>query len=248
MKRERKFLKLFNSAVVFVLVLGLGMLNIHVPSVAAVEKIASDKVETTGDEAAAQTEASKVTAAAEGDKSAQDAAKKYQTASIKQDKAATPQTTTTGSGGHTMLYAGIGIAAIAAGAALAAGGSGGSSSSETATETAEPKVEPVGADIGGDNWHGRLILKDSGYKEDVTATIVQNGSRLVITTSSVQKYGKNFSGTINRSANITVRDQDTGQDWTTHYTKARWNMIDLYDYVHNFHDLDRLYLEREAKQ
>jgi len=248
MKRERKCLRLFNSAVVFVLVLGLGMLNIHVPSASAVEKIAADKVETTGDEAAAETEASKVTAATEGDKSAQDAAKKYQKASIKHDKAAAPETKKTNSGGHTLLYAGVGIAAIAAGVAIAAGGSGGSSSSETTTEAEKPKVEPVGADIGGDNWHGRLVLKDSGYKEDVTATVVQTGSRLVITTSSVQKYGKSFSGSINRSANITVRDQNTGQDWTTHYTKARWNMIDLYDYVHNFHDLDRLYLEREAKQ
>lgn len=44
-----------------------------------------------------------------------------------------------------------------------------------------------------------------------------------------------------------MRDQTIGQDWTPYYSKARWNMIDLYDYVHNFHDLDRLYLTRELK-
>ena len=184
-----------------------------------------------------------------GTEEAKDVAAEYQVENItRQAQGAQSQTTTSSSGGKTLLYGGIAAAAVVGAVALAAGSGGGGSSSAEEEVPEEPKQEPVGADLDGDNWHCRLILADSGFKEDVTATVEQNGNELVITTSTTQKYGKKFIGHISRDANIDVRDQDTGQDWTTHYDKARWNMIDLYDYVHTFRDLDRLYLERESKQ
>lgn len=181
-----------------------------------------------------------------------DVAAEYQVENItRRAQGAEPQTTTSDSGGKTLLYGGIAAAAVVGAVALAAGSGGGGSSSAVEEEPVVPeetKAKPVGADLDGDNWHGRLILVDSGFKEEVTATVRQNGSELDITTSSVQKYGKKFIGHIDRDAFIKVRDQDTGQDWTTHYQNARWNMIDLYDYVNNFKDLDRLYLTRESRQ
>jgi len=181
---------------------------------------------------------------------ARDVAAEYQVENItRQARGAEPQTTTTSSGGKTLLYGGIAAAAVVGAVALAAGsGGGGGSSADVAEEPEEPKLKPVGADLAGDNWHGRLILVDSGFKEDVTATVKQNGADIEITTSSTQKYGKKFIGHIDRNAFIQVRDQDTGEDWTTMNNDTRWNMIDLYDYVHSFHDLDRLYLTRESRQ
>ena len=183
-------------------------------------------------------------------KEARDVAAEYQVENItRQAQGAEPQTTTSSSGGKTLLYGGIAAAAVVGAVALAAGsGGGGGSSAEVAEEPEEPKLKPVGADLDGDNWHGRLILVDSGFKEDVTATVKQNGADIEITTSSTQKYGKKFIGHIDRNAFIQVRDQDTGEDWTTMNNDTRWNMIDLYDYVHSFRDLDRLYLTRESRQ
>jgi hypothetical protein len=181
------------------------------------------------------------------EQAAKDMEAEYQADMVTQKaKAPAPQTTESDSGGNMLLIGGV-AAAAAVGAVALAAGSGGSSSSDP-VEPEEPKEDPVGADIDGDNWTGRLILVDSGYKEDVTATVEQNGREVIITTSTTQKYGRKFVGKIDSNAEMQVRDQDTGQDWTTFKGKARWNMIDLYDYVHNFEDLDRLYLTRTSKQ
>ena len=97
------------------------------------------------------------------------------------------------------------------------------------------------------NWRGYLALYGKA-REFVSATVAHNGSRIVITTSSHQAYGKKFSGSINSSGFILAYDQRTGQDWTTHSGPASKNRIDLYDYVlverYGYRYLDRLYLER----
>jgi hypothetical protein len=170
------------------------------------------------------------------------------------------------SSGNTLLYSGIGVAAIV-GIAVAAGSGGGSDSAEEAPppeptpvvttktiEKSKPKIkkpsdsnppgsEPVGPDIRGDNWSGYLALVH-GKRENVSASIHQNGNYVVITTSSGQKYGRKFVGNISDSGSIRVYDQATGELWTTHSGPAKKDRIDLYDFVDNFKDLDRLYLER----
>lgn len=170
------------------------------------------------------------------------------------------------SSGNTLLYSGIGVAAIV-GVAVAAGSGGGSDSVEEAPppepapvvtpktiEKSKPKIkkpsdsnppnsEPVGPDIRGDNWSGYLALVH-GRRENISASIHQNGNYVVITTSSGQKYGRKFVGNISDSGSIRVYDQATGELWTTHSGPAKKDRIDLYDFVDNFKDLDRLYLER----
>lgn len=161
---------------------------------------------------------------------------------VPQSGAPDPETTTNSSG-KTLLYAGVGIAAVAAVAAVAVGAS---SSSNSEPEPPTPTLAPIGADIGGESWTGFLDLVD-GIKENVTAIIYQNGAYVEITTSTTQKYGHKFVGQISRSGVMTMYDQTTGQDWTTFYDAATWNRIDLYDYVHNNKELDRLYLTRTSK-
>lgn len=225
-------LRTMNLMVIMLLIACVSILNVHIPGSFAAENTANKK---NAESANGQTP--------------QDVAAEYQAAAItEKGKSPVPETRKESGGSNTLLYVGAGVAAAAA-VAVAVGSGGGSGSSEPEPEPEpEPTKSPVGADLQGDNWHGRLIIKDSGFKEDVTATVKQNGSALEITTSSTQTYGKKFVGTINKSAFIKVRDQDTGQDWTTFYQNARWNMIDIYDFVHNFKDLDRLYLTRDAKQ
>lgn len=183
---------------------------------------------------------------------ARDVAAEYQVENItKKAQGSEPQTTTSGSGRKTLIYGGIAAAAVVGAVALAAGSSGGGSSStaeEEKTATAEPTKDPVGADLNGTNWVGSLTLADDGVREAITATVRQNGSDLEITTSTSKGYGRKFIGTIEEDAYIEVEDQDTGEIWSTHFDKARWNMIDLYDYVHNLQEFDRLYLERYSKE
>lgn len=245
MKLEDRFQKIVKSMIVCLLIVCMGVLNVHVVSSAA----AGDTTETSDQKNKNGTipmAVGSVPLDSPGDvENAKDVAAEYQAAAITQKATNPGPEPTTQSGSNTMMYAGIGLAAVA-GIAIAAGSGGGGSSN--ADPEPEPTKPPVGADLNGDNWHGRLILVESGFKEEVTATVKQNGSELEITTSSAQKYGKKFIGKIDKSAFVRVTDQDTGEDWTTHYQKARWNMIDLYDYVHMFKDLDRLYLTRESKQ
>lgn len=182
---------------------------------------------------------------------ARDVAAEYQVENItKKAQGSEPQTTTSGSARKTLIYGGIAAAAVVGAVALAAGSGGGGSSSAAEEESvpAEPTEEPVGADLNGTNWVGSLTLADDGIRESITATVRQNGSDLEITTSTSKGYGRKFIGTIDEDAYIEVEDQDTGEIWTTHYDLARWNMIDLYDFVNNYKDLDRLYLERYSKE
>lgn len=151
-----------------------------------------------------------------------------------------PRTEKTSSS-NTLLYAGVGVGAAVA-LAVSLGGGGSSSSSEPV----EPPKEPVGADIAGDNWSGRLLLVD-GERELVTAVVHQNGSDVEIITSSTQEYGQRFVGTIKSNGHMLLYEQVTGQDWTTHDGPASWNRIDISDYVHDFHELDNLFLSRDSK-
>lgn len=181
-----------------------------------------------------------------------------------------PSTEKSNTSGNALLYGGIGIAVV--GAVLAAAGSGGGSDSAVDSGTAATPVEdpppqkkeekkesrpkittpkdenppdskPVGPDIRGGDWSGYLDLVH-GVKENVTASISQNGNHVIITTSSNQEYGRKFIGNINESGSIRVYDQRTGELWTTHEGPATKKRIDLYDYVDHYQALDRLYLER----
>ncbi len=249
MKRERKCLKCFNSAAIALLILCVSILNIETPEAIAAEKIAANKVVTTIDSSETVDSTRKELGEPARDENADEAMAQDQIAAItEQAKSPAPQTTTTDSGktdsgGHTLLYAGIGVGAVAVAAGVAAAVSGGGSSSSESVAEPTPTLAPVGHDIGGKSWKGFLALVD-GFKENVTATVSQNGASIVITTSSTQQYGKKFVGQISRDGKLLVYDQTTGEDWTTYQVSTRWNSIDIYDLVHDNKDLDRLYLRR----
>ena len=147
--------------------------------------------------------------------------------------------------GMTMLYIGGGVGAVALGALAL---SGGGSSSDSGGTVPEPTVPVVGPSIYGSNWVGFLDLKNTqaqGY-QNVTATIIQNGSAVQITTSSTLLYGRLFNGKINGSGYMKMYDSVTGEDWTTHRRNASTNQIELLDYVNDLNrgEFDRLYLSR----
>lgn len=154
-------------------------------------------------------------------------------------------TVDTGQGvdGMTMLYIGGAVGLVAIGAMALGGGSG--SSSDSGTNPLPPTTPIVGPDLNG-NWAGFLDIKNTeaeGY-QNITATIVQSGSSVQIATSSTLLYGRLFTGRIDSRGDMIMYDSITGETWTTHYSKATTNNVDLYDYVNGLKDLDRMLLGR----
>jgi len=148
--------------------------------------------------------------------------------------------------GLTMLYIGGGVAGVAA-LAVALGSNSGSSEPDTPPpEPVPPPEPPVGPDLNGTDWAGYLDIKNNKYRgyQAVSATIIHSGRSLQINTSSTLHYGQQFSGTISSGGYIFVRDSTTGQTWTTHRGSANTRRVDLYDYVNNFKELDRMKLTR----
>ena len=167
--------------------------------------------------------------------------------------------TTKSSDTSPLVYIGAGAAVAAAiGLAAASGGSsdsdsstsgegGGGSAGGSGERSVKPTTEPKNATLWGDNWSGRLLLIN-GRSEPVTAVIYQNGAQIEIVTSTSQRYGKRFVGSVSSSGHMRMIDQTTGELWTTFMGPANSTRIDLYDYVNNFQDLDNLKLTRSSKQ
>ena len=157
---------------------------------------------------------------------------------------------------NPMVYVGIGLAAAAAVGLAAAAGGGSSDSDGSSSEgggggstgrSVKPTTEPKNATLWGDNWSGRLLLIN-GQSEPVTAVIYQDGAQIEIVTSTSQRYGKRFVGSVSSSGHMRMIDQTTGELWTTFMGPANSTRIDLYDFVNNLQDLDNLLLTRSSKQ
>ena len=168
--------------------------------------------------------------------------------------------TTKSSDTNPLVYLGIGAAAAAAiGLAAAAGGGssdsdsssseggGGGSAGGSAGRSVKPTTEPKNATLWGDNWSGTLHLIN-GSREQVTALIYQNGAQIEIVTSTTQRYGKRFVGSVSSGGHMSMVDQTTGELWTTFKGPANSVRIDLYDCVNFCRDLDNLRLSRSSKQ
>jgi hypothetical protein len=151
-----------------------------------------------------------------------------------------------GTDGMTMLYIGGAVGLLAVGAVVLGVGGGSSSSGSQPPPTEEPLTPVVGPNINGVDWVGSLEIKDTRAQgfQNIAATVVQNGAAVQIVTSSTLEYGHMFSGRISNNGFMLIYDSITGEDWTTHYKNASANSIDLYDFVNNLRDLDRMYLGR----
>ena len=146
--------------------------------------------------------------------------------------------------GLTMLYIG---GAVAGAAVLAAALGSSSSTSDPIVPPPElPTIPIVGPDLRGTGWTGTLNIKDQRYKgfQAISAKIAQRGSSVQIDTSSTLYYGRQFNGTISSSGYMLMYDSISGEDWTTHRGNATSTKVDLYDFVNDFNDLDRMYLSR----
>lgn len=146
--------------------------------------------------------------------------------------------------GLTMLYIG---GAVAGAAVLAVALGSGSSTSDSPVPPPElPTIPIVGPDLRGTGWTGTLNIKDQRYKgfQAISAKIAQRGSNVQIDTSSTLYYGRQFNGTISSNGYMLMYDSISGEDWTTFRDNATSTKVDLYDYVNDFDDLDRMYLSR----
>jgi len=102
---------------------------------------------------------------------------------------------------------------------------------------------PVGADIGG-NWSGYYTRP--GRRIDLTATIDQHGSNIVIQTS-LPTEGHLLSGIIREDAFVSVKDQYTGEIWTS-WGEVTSEHLMIRDYLVSGTNTDwpeqRIYLSR----
>ncbi|WP_163335694.1 hypothetical protein [Desulfopila sp. IMCC35008] len=186
--------------------------------------------------------------------------------------APTPEESAESSSTKTWLLVG-GAVAIGLGAvALGSGGGGGDSSTATepvieetqATSSSsndedqtqddddddeeieedEPDTPYTGPDLNG-SWNGFVNLVNEGNENvSVSASVSQDGKNISISTSSPYSYARSFSGKISSSGDIKVKDNNTGEIWTTHSGAASANSIRLFDWVNDYTDLDRLELSR----
>ena len=235
-------LKTFGVVTIIVCV---SVLNLHLPRTFAQSATAMSQVETEVDgekkSLLAANSDSEVVLDAQPEMKSMPTATEKQTTGVAVEQPDTSPKTTTTSDTSSLVYVGVGLAAAAA---IAVGlGSSGSSDDSTPEEPVVPKKKPVGASLDGDNWSGRLLLIN-GQRELVTAVVNQNGSSLEIITSSSQRYGRRFVGSIRSNAHIRVNDTTTGEIWTTFKGPANSRRIDIYDYVNNFQALDNLLLTR----
>lgn len=242
-KNER--LKLLTVVVVIVClsVLNVQVTEVFADSASTIEKTSQGEV----------TEGSEVVLDADPDTK-----NKPETEASKATGDTSPKTTKS-SDTSPLVYIGAGAAVAAAiGLAAAAGGSsdsdsstagegGGGSVEGSGGRSVRPEVEPKNATLWGDNWSGTLLLVN-GQREQVTAVIYQNGAQVEIVTSTTQRYGRRFIGSVSSGGYMRVVDQTTGKIWTTLMGPANSIRIDLYDYVNSGRDLDNLKLTRGSKQ
>lgn len=144
--------------------------------------------------------------------------------------------------GMTMLYIGGAIGAVA----LLAVALGSSSSSDSSSSLSSQTTPAVGPNLHGNDWAGFIDLKQKGNEgyQGITASIAHNGSGVQIATTTTFSYGKVFTGSITSSGSMTMYDSVTGETWTTHKGRASAKQIDLYDFVNDYEDLDRVFLSR----
>ncbi len=92
-------------------------------------------------------------------------------------------------------------------------------------------------DLSGKYWAGEFYRTDDyeGTQQDITASITQNGSYVVVVTTSLEGLGHQLVGKIYSNNHLLLYDQYDGEDWTTHYGPASDHYVLLADYVWNMH-------------
>lgn len=155
----------------------------------------------------------------------------------KQYEPSSPEETTSGSIPNQALIIG-GAVAIGVGAFAIGGGGGGGGSDVPACE-----LNPVGANIAGSDWQGKLRLVNHG-SQAVMPTIHQCGEAITIETFTGLPYGKVFVGRITSSGNIFLKDQTTFKIWTTYKGRASATQVRIYDFVNRNSELDSLEISR----
>jgi hypothetical protein len=97
-----------------------------------------------------------------------------------------------------------------------------------------PRPDPVGPDLEG-AWTGHFYITDhtDGYRkaeQAMTATVLQDGAEITMTTDLAQGRWRSFSGSIDVTGHLHVRDA-SGQTWTSYFGASQPNRLKIADFV-----------------
>lgn len=91
-------------------------------------------------------------------------------------------------------------------------------------------------DLNGDNWTGEFYCTYDDQAEktnvvEITASITQNASNVVVVTTSLDGLGHRLAGQIYSGNHLLIYDDYDGEDWSTHWVPAEALYVQLADYV-----------------
>lgn len=110
---------------------------------------------------------------------------------------------------------------------------GSSTSDDGAGQDTTPKrATPIGPDLHGTRWVGRLSDTEGTKYISITAKITHDGSHLIIDTSLPETtIGGRLEGEISSSGSLLIYDDFDGEDWTAHFGPVNSNKIVIADHV-----------------
>ena len=118
-------------------------------------------------------------------------------------------------------------------AALSLYACGSSTSNDGAGQDTTPKrATPIGPDLHGTKWVGRLSDTEGTKYISLTAKVIHDGSHLIIDTSLPETtIGGRLEGEISSSGSLLIFDDFDGEDWTAHFGPVNSNEIKIADHV-----------------
>lgn len=92
--------------------------------------------------------------------------------------------------------------------------------------------EYTGPSLSGSDWSGGYAVTEGpGFSRSITATVEQDGSSVIITTSRpAGTPAHRFTGSISSDGNMVMTDQYDGETWTTLRGPASPSLIKILDY------------------
>jgi len=89
----------------------------------------------------------------------------------------------------------------------------------------------IGPNLNGQNWTGFYFNGDSGFMENLTASVTHTSNQVVIVTSKTAPPAQQFTGTINAAGKMDLTDAWDGEQWTTFFGPASNRFIKVADFA-----------------
>lgn len=116
----------------------------------------------------------------------------------------------------------LGLAVATVGTTIGCGGGGGD-------DDGGPPV--IGPNLNGSNWRGFYFNGESGFMENLTATITHTSNAVVVVTSKTAPPAQQFTGTIDAGGKMELTDAYDGEQWTTFFGNASNRFVKVADFA-----------------